>query len=140
MLKSLLQLPIKVTLFANRVFAYVILGFPGGASGKELTCQCWSKRLRLDVWVGMIPWGSAWQLQYSFPENPMDREAWRAIVLRIPQSWTQLKQLRTNTQKRCSFHYRGLESKSRKSRNTWSNIIKGAKCPFDLQFLTWDFS
>ena len=24
-------------------------------------------------------------------------------------------------QKRCSFHYRGLECKSRKSRNTWSN-------------------
>ena len=26
-----------------------------------------------------------------------------------------------NTQKRCPFHYRGLECKSRKSRNTWSN-------------------
>ena len=28
---------------------------------------------------------------------------------------------RTNTQNRCPFHYRGLECKSRKSRNTWSN-------------------
>ena len=28
---------------------------------------------------------------------------------------------RTNTRKRCPFHYRGLECKSRKSRNTWSN-------------------
>ena len=28
---------------------------------------------------------------------------------------------RTNTQKRCPFHYRGLEDKSRKSRDTWSN-------------------
>ena len=28
---------------------------------------------------------------------------------------------RTNTQKRCPFHYRGLECKGRKSRNTWSN-------------------
>ena len=28
---------------------------------------------------------------------------------------------RTNTQKRCPFHYRGLECKSRKSRNTWRN-------------------
>ena len=27
----------------------------------------------------------------------------------------------TNTQKVCPFHYRGLECKSRKSRNTWSN-------------------
>ena len=26
-----------------------------------------------------------------------------------------------NTQKRCPLHYRGLECKSRKSRNTWSN-------------------
>ena len=28
---------------------------------------------------------------------------------------------RTNTQKRCPFHYSGLKCKSRKSRNTWSN-------------------
>ena len=28
---------------------------------------------------------------------------------------------RTNAQKRCPFHYRGLECKSRKSRNTWSS-------------------
>ena len=28
---------------------------------------------------------------------------------------------RTNTKKRCPFHYRGLECKSRKSRNTWSD-------------------
>ena len=29
--------------------------------------------------------------------------------------------LETNTPKRCPFHSRGLECKSRKSRNTWSN-------------------
>ena len=28
---------------------------------------------------------------------------------------------KTNNQKRCLFHYRGLECKSRKSRNTWGN-------------------
>ena len=28
---------------------------------------------------------------------------------------------RTNTQKRCPFHYRGLECRSRKLRNTWSD-------------------
>ena len=60
-------------------------------------------------------------LQYSCLENPMDRGAWRAIVHRIPQSWTRLKQLRTNIPQKCLFHYRGLECKSRKSRNTWSN-------------------
>ena len=30
-------------------------------------------------------------LQYSYLENPMDRGAWRAIVHRVAQSWTQLK-------------------------------------------------
>ena len=35
--------------------------------------------------------------------------------------WRPTRSFRTNTQKRCHFHYRGLECKSRKSRNTWSN-------------------
>ena len=29
--------------------------------------------------------------------------------------------LELTPKKKCSFHYRGLECKSRKSRNTWSN-------------------
>ena len=33
--------------------------------------------------------------------------------------WRPTRPSRTNTQKRCPFHYRGLECKSRKSRNTW---------------------
>ena len=35
--------------------------------------------------------------------------------------WRPTRPFRTNTQKRYHFHYRGLECKSRKSRNTWSN-------------------
>ena len=35
--------------------------------------------------------------------------------------WRPTRPFRTNTQKICLFHYRGLECKSRKSRNTWSN-------------------
>ena len=35
--------------------------------------------------------------------------------------WRPTRPFRTNTQKRCPFHYRGLECKRRKSRNTWSN-------------------
>ena len=31
------------------------------------------------------------------------------------------KTFKTNTPKRCPFHYRGLECKSRKRRNNWSN-------------------
>ena len=38
------------------------MGFPGGTSGKELTCQCRThKRLGFDPWVGKIPWGRKWQ-------------------------------------------------------------------------------
>ena len=32
-----------------------------------------------------------------------------------------LQDLLTSTQKRCPFHYRGLECKSRKLRDTWNN-------------------
>ena len=35
--------------------------------------------------------------------------------------WRPKRPFRTNTLRRCPFHYRGLECKSRKWRNTWSN-------------------
>ena len=35
--------------------------------------------------------------------------------------WGLTRPTRTNTPKRCPFHHRGLECKSRKSRNTWNN-------------------
>ena len=35
--------------------------------------------------------------------------------------WRSIRPFRINTQKRCPFYYTGLECKSRKSRNTWSN-------------------
>ena len=41
--------------------------------------------------------------------------------LKLNILWRPKSPSRTNTQKRCPFHYRGLECKSRKSRNTWSN-------------------
>ena len=35
--------------------------------------------------------------------------------------WRPTRPSRTNAPKRCPFHYKGLECKSRKSRDTWSN-------------------
>ena len=35
--------------------------------------------------------------------------------------WRPTRPSRTNTQKRCPFHYRGLKYKSRKSRDNWTN-------------------
>ena len=43
------------------------------------------------------------------------------MKLKLNGSMKTYRPSRTNNQKRCSFHYRGLECKSRKSRNTWSN-------------------
>ena len=34
--------------------------------------------------------------------------------------WRPIRPSRNHTPKRCPFHYRGLECKSKKSRNTWS--------------------
>ena len=42
--------------------------------------------------------------------------SWSWMVL-----WRPVRSSRTNTEKRCPFHYRGLECKSRKSKNTWGN-------------------
>ena len=47
---------------------------------------------------------------------PQPQRSWSWTVL-----WRPTRPSRTNTLKRCPFHYRGLEHKSRKSRNTWSN-------------------
>ena len=39
----------------------------------------------------------------------------------VERFYEDLQDLLELTSKRCPFHYRGLECKSRKSRNTWSN-------------------
>ena len=46
-------------------------GFPGGASGKEFTCQCRRhKRCGFDPWVKKIPWRRKWQTTpVSLPEK-----------------------------------------------------------------------
>ena len=55
-------------------FAFLLLiyhRFPGGAGGKEPTCQCRrQKRRRFDSWVGTIPWRRKWQpTPVFFPEK-----------------------------------------------------------------------
>ena len=42
--------------------------------------------------------------------------SWSWMVL-----WRPKRPSRTNTENRCPFHHRGLECKSQKSRDTWSN-------------------
>ena len=45
--------------------------------------------------------------------------------------WRPTRPSRSNTQKRCPFHYRGLECKSTRSRNTWSNR---QICPWNTEW------
>ena len=52
----------------------------------------------------------------SLCPNQWCLRSWSWMIL-----WRHIKPFITNTPKRCPFHYRGMESKSRKSRNTWSN-------------------
>ena len=52
----------------------------------------------------------------SLCPDPQCWRNWSWTVL-----WRPIRPSRTNTSKRCPFHYRGLECTSRKSRNTWSN-------------------
>ena len=48
--------------------------------------------------------------------QPVMLKNWSWMIL-----WRPTRPSRTNTQKRYPFHYRGLECKSRKSRDSWSN-------------------
>ena len=64
------------------------LGFPGGTSGKETTCQC---RRHKDVstipGLGRSPGGGYGNpLQCSYLENAMDRGAWQDTVHGITKS------------------------------------------------------
>ena len=69
---------------------------PGGASGKEFTCQWKSlRRLSFQPLGQEDPWSHN-PLQYSCLENPMDRGAWWAIVHRVTKRQTWLKRLGTH--------------------------------------------
>ena len=64
-------------------------GFPGGSDGKESTCN--GGDLSWIPGLGKSPGGGNGNpLQHSCLENPMDREAWRAISSMGSQSRTRL--------------------------------------------------
>ena len=77
-------------------------------------------------YLGTISKTTEWSLfprqtvqQHSNPSlypNHWCKRSWGWLVL-----WRSIRLSRTTTRKRCPFHHRGLECKSRKSRNAWSN-------------------
>ena len=70
-----------------------------GVHGKELTCQCRRHVRDADLipGSGRSPGGGHGNpLQYSCLENPMDREAWWAVVHGVIKSRLWLKQISTH--------------------------------------------
>ena len=114
---NILKLNIRLTCFEKQFFRFfstnlscniqcfhsvdllsplLLPGFPGGASGKEPTCQCsWHKRHGFNPWIRKISWRRVWQptVVLLTGESCLDRGAWWATVHRVEQSWIQLKQL-----------------------------------------------
>ena len=70
---------------------HLVMGFPGGARGKESTCQC--RRCRFDPWFGKVPWRRAWQLTPVFlpGESPWTKESGGLQFMesqRVRQNWS----------------------------------------------------
>ena len=93
---SLLVLVYAVLLI--RVWPNGKVGFPGGASGKGPPTNGGDAQDAGSIsGLGQSPGGRHGNtLQYSCLENVMDRGAWQAIVHRVTQSQTWLKQLSTH--------------------------------------------
>ena len=70
------------------------MGFPGGVSGKEPSCQCIRDEGSIPG-LRSSPEGRGNPLQYSCLENLLDRGAWRATVHNVTKSWAWLKQQHT---------------------------------------------
>ena len=95
-----LSTPALYALFPSET-SHVSLGFPGGASGKEPTCQCRRhERCGFEPWIRKIPWRRAWQSTPVF--LPGESHGQRSLVgytqSRVPKSQTQLKQFSTHAQ------------------------------------------
>ena len=69
---------------------HIVYGsIPGGSDGKGFACNVGDPGLILGS--GRSPGeGNGKPLQYSIPENPMDRRAWRATVHGVTKSQTRL--------------------------------------------------
>ena len=89
------------------IFSYIILdlichpwflGFSGGTSGKEPTCQC--RRHKFSPCVGKIPWRRAWPPTPVFLSGEsMDRRAWWAAVHRVAKELDTTSQLNNKSER-----------------------------------------
>ena len=82
---------------------------------KSPKCSTWMQSQKWQK--GLCPFPRQ-TIQYrGNPRLCPDQWCWRSWTV----LWGPTRPFRINSQKRCPLHYRGLECKSRKSRDTWSN-------------------
>ena len=83
-------------------------GFPGGANGKEPTCQCRRHNTQIwsQGWEDPLEEGMATHSRSLSWRIPMDREAWWATVRGVAKSRTGLKWLSTHAH----THAQGLQT------------------------------
>ena len=75
--------------WTNFIYLSIDRDFLGGASDKELACQCKKhKRRRFDPWVGKVPWRRAWQLTPVF--LPRESHGQRTLAGYSPQGLKEL--------------------------------------------------
>ena len=78
--------------FGNRPNIYYNKSFPGGSVVKNLPANAGDRDLGSIPGSGRSPGGEHGNpLQSACRENPLDREAWQAIVHGVAKSRTQLK-------------------------------------------------
>ena len=57
------------------------LGFLGGTSDKESTCQCRRyKRRKFDLWVRKVPWSREWQPAQVFSPGKGVAKSWTRMI------------------------------------------------------------
>ena len=110
----ILSLHLTDTIYSSSIFLHVStcdyyvmiknkMGLPRWHRGKDPTCQCRRhKRQGFHPWVGKIPLeeGMATRSSIRILENPMNREAWGAMMHCVAKSQTWLKRLSTHAHKK----------------------------------------
>ena len=92
-----LKVPMYINFLENTIKSYIHkLRVSQVLSDKESACQC--RRHGFYPWVGRFPgWGNGNPLQFSWLENPIDREACGLPSMGSQKSLTGLSELSTHT-------------------------------------------